>query len=133
MRAQKMKKIRFIIQEPSVNKIIGSEVVLPLSEDGSLVDAINEVDRMISSKGEFPLEEYHSLLHMVYDPTKNRFYNQVALTAQRKPGETLMVRDTPKASLPDEITVVLIPSGGCVTEWEDAIDYESFLRATSKM
>jgi hypothetical protein len=129
----KKKKIRFIIQEPSVNKIIGNEVALSLSEGASLVDAIIEVDRMTSSEGKFPSEEYCSLLHMVYDPIKNRFYNQVAVTAYRKPGETLMIRDKPKASLPDGITVILIPAGGCVSEWEDVIDYENFRRATSEI
>ena len=69
---------------------------------------------------------------MVFDPVKNRFYNQVAVTAYRGPGETVMVRDNPKAALPEGVAVVLIPSGGCVSEWEEAIDYEKFRKAISE-
>jgi len=126
-----MKKIKLVIQEPAVSTIISSEMMLSLPEEASLVDAINEVDGMIKSKGDFPLAEYHSLLHMVYDPVKNRFYNQVAVTAYREPGEMVMVRDNPRAVLPEGVTVVLIPSGGCVGEWEEAIDYEKFHKALS--
>ena len=66
-----MKKIKLVIQEPAVSTIISSEMMISLPEEASLVDAINEVDGMIKSKGDFPLAECHSLLQMVYDPVKN--------------------------------------------------------------
>ena len=65
---------------------------------------------------------------MIYNPFENRFYKQVAITAYKQSGQTLNVRDDPKKELPEGITVTLIPAGGCITEWEEAIDYAEFLK-----
>jgi len=126
-----MKRIKLFMHEPLINKVIGRELVLLLGDKASLIDAISEVDEMINSKGTFPVPDYRSLLHMVYNPVENRFYKQVAVTAYEQLGQRLNVRDNPKIELPEGITVTLIPAGGCITEWEEAIDYEEFLKATS--
>jgi len=55
----------------------------------------------------------------------------VAVTAYEESGQVLSVRDDPKKELPKEVTIILIPAGGCISEWEEAIDYEEFLKATS--
>jgi len=124
-----MKRIKLIIHEPSINKIIGSELNLLLSNEANLIDAISEVDIMISNKGKFPVPNYQSLLHMVYNPVQNRFYKQAAVTAYDESGQLLNARDYPKKVLPEEVTVVVIPAGGCMSEWEEAIDYKEFLKA----
>ena len=126
-----MKRIKLFIHEPSINKVIGRELNLSLNDKASLVDAISEVDKMINSKGGFPVPDYRSLLHMIYNPAENRFYKQVAITAYKQSGQMLNVRDDPKKELPEGITVTLIPAGGCIPEWEEAIDYEEFLKSTS--
>jgi len=123
-----MKRIKLFIHEPSINKIIGRELNLPLNDRASLIDAISEVDKIINSKGRFPLPDYGSLLHMVYNPVKNRFYKQVAITAYNQSGQILNVRDDPKKELPEGTMVTLIPAGGCITDWEEAINYEEFLK-----
>ena len=124
-----MKRIKLIVHEPSVNKIVGSELILELSGEANLVTAINEVDRLIDQRGGFPLSDYRSLLHMIYDPVGGRFYNQVAVAAYMEGGDVVNLRADPKQKLPAGVTVVLIPSGGCITEWETAIDYQEFRRA----
>jgi len=126
-----MKRIKLFIHEPSINKVIGRKLNLLLDDKANLVDAISEVDKMINSKGNFPVPDYRSLLHMIYNPVENRFYKQVAITTYKQSGQTLNLRDDPKKELPEGITVTLIPAGGCITEWEEAIDYEEFLKATS--
>jgi hypothetical protein len=126
-----MKRIKLFIHEPSINKVIGRELNLFLKDKASPVDAINEVDKIINSKGSFPITDYGSLLHMVYNPVENRFYKQVAITAYEQSGKTLNVRDNPKKPLPEEIALTLIPAGGCISEWEETIDYEEFLKATT--
>jgi len=126
-----MKRIKLFIHEPSVNKVIGSELNLSLDDKASLIDAISEVDKMINSRGSFPVPDYRSLLHMIYNPIENRFYKQVAVTAYKESSQMLNVRDDPKKELPERVTVTLIPTGGCISEWEEAIDYEEFLKATS--
>jgi hypothetical protein len=126
-----MKKIKLFIHEPLINKVIGRELNLLLDDKASLVDTIGEVDKIINSKGSFPVPDYRSLLHMIYNPVENRFYKQVAITAYKQSGQMLHVRDNPKKELPEGVTVTLIPAGGCISEWEEAIDYEEFLEATS--
>jgi len=116
-----MKKVRLVIHEPSVNKVIGSELSLLLPDNANLVDAISEVDKLINARGGFPVPNYRSLLHMVYNPVENRFYKQVAVTAHEKL-EMLNVRDNPKKELPEGTTIILIPTGGCISEWEEPID-----------
>lgn len=95
------------------------------------MDALDEVDKLIVSKGEFPVSDYRSLLHMIYNPIENRFYKQVAITAQKENNQTLNVRDNPKTELPEETTIILIPKGGCISEWEEAINYQEFSKAIS--
>lgn len=124
-----MKRIKFCIIEPSINKVVGREQNLSLNDKANLIDAINEVDKAIKSKGSFPVPTYHSLLHMTYNPVKNKFYKQVAITAYDKSGQVINVRDDPKKELPAETAITLIPAGGCISNWEEAIDYEEFLKA----
>ena len=124
-----MKRAKLIVHEPSVNKLIGSELLLQLDDTANLVDAINEVDRLISEKGGFPLPECRSLLHMVYNSVENRFYKQVAVAAYKEGEGMIDLRVDPKQKLSANVTVVLIPAGGCISEWEEAIDFEEFSNA----
>jgi len=126
-----MKGIRLIIHEPSINRVVGSELNMLLHDEFNLIDAINEVDKLISNRGGFPLPDYRSLLHMVYNPVENRFYKQVAVAAYKEPDQMLNVRDNPKKELPEGTTIILIPAGGCISEWEEALNYKEFLRAIS--
>ena len=126
-----MKRIKLFIHGPSINKVIGRELNLLLDEKANLIDVISEVDKTIEEKGSFPVPSYQSLLHMTYNPFENRFYKQVAITAYKQSGQPLKVRDDPKKELPEGTTVTLIPAGGCISEWEEAIDYEQFLKAIS--
>lgn len=124
-----MKQIKLVVHEPSINRIVGSELNLELNDEANVISAISEVDRLIDQKGDFPLSDYESLLHMTYDPLRNRFYNQVAVTAYLEGGDMINLRADPKQNLPAGATVVLIPSGGCISEWEIAIDNQEFRRA----
>ncbi|NIQ04194.1 MAG: hypothetical protein GWO20_00215, partial [Candidatus Korarchaeota archaeon] len=103
------------LHEPTINKILGRELSIALEDNASLVDAIREVDKMINRKGGFPVSEYRSLLHMVYNPVENRFYKQVAVIAYDESGQSLNIREDPKKQLPAGITVTLIPAGGCIS------------------
>ncbi|HKZ94801.1 MAG TPA: hypothetical protein VJ249_09540 [Candidatus Bathyarchaeia archaeon] len=124
-----MKRIKMIIHEPSVNKIIGRELELSLPDNANIIDAIGEADRLLKCKGGFPIPDYGSLAHMVYNPIENRFYKQVAVLTYDEKNQMFHVRSEPKTALPDRTTVVLIPAGGCISEWEEAIDFERFSRA----
>jgi len=126
-----MKRVKLVIHEPLINRVIGSELNLLLDDKANLVDAINEADKMINKKGGFPLPDYQSLLHMVYNPIENRFYKQVAVTAHNELGQMLNARDNPKNELPEGTTIILIPTGGCISEWEEALNHKEFSKAFS--
>ena len=127
-----MKKVKLVIRQYSINKIAGGTFELRLHEKANVIDAINEVDKMIGDKGRFLVKEYHSLLHMVYNPVKNRFYKQTAITAYTGPRKFLNVNENPERVLPDETVIILIPEGGCITATEDVLDYERFHKAISE-
>jgi len=126
-----MKRVKLVIHEPLINRVIGSELNLLLHDKASVVDAINEIDKLINNRGGFPLPDYQSFLHMVYNPVENRFYKQVAITAHKEPDQILNVKDNPKKELPKGTTIILIPTGGCISEWEEAINYQEFLKTIS--
>jgi len=52
-----MKRIKLFIYEPTINKVIGRELNLLLNDQANLIDAINEVDKIIRSKGSFPVPD----------------------------------------------------------------------------
>ena len=127
-----MKRIAFVLHEPSVNRIIGDKLNLTFEERASVIEVINEVDRLIRSKGGFPVPAYQSLLHMVYNPRENRFYKQAAIVAYKATGEMLNVREKPEQELPENAAVILIPAGGCISEWEEAVSPQEFLKVMHK-
>jgi len=126
-----MKRIVLHVVESSINRLIGGEAILCLSDQGTVLEAITEVDKRINAKGGFPLKEYGSLLHMVYNPTEDRFYTQIGVHAHRDSSERFDVKNTPHLVLPDGATVVLLPRAACAGDWEDAIDLEEFRRVIS--
>jgi len=127
-----MKKVKLVIHESSVNKQIGAELLLQMNDKANCIDVINEVDRLINERGGFSLPGYRSLLHMVYNPAENRFYKQVAVSAYKEGEGMINLRVDPKQQLPADVTVVLIPAGGCISEWEEVVDFEEFSRTVQK-
>lgn len=49
-----MKKAKLIIQESSISRVVDREFESLLSEKAIIIDAINEVDKMISGRESFP-------------------------------------------------------------------------------
>ncbi len=129
MRSKTMKSIKIMVgQIPAICKLVGDEAELLLDDTASILNAIDELDKMMAKKGGFPLREYGSLLHMVYNPLENRFYKQVAVIAYGQSGGMVNVRKNPNDELPDGAKVILVPQGVCITEWEKPMEYEVFLK-----
>ena len=121
-----MKKITFQIHEHDINKIIGRELELYLEDKANVIDVITEIDKIILTKNKFPSKDYGSLLHWVYNPIEQRFYEQIAIHAYTESQPFLDVRNNPKMQLPDNTTIVLIPGGPCVSAGDKPISYEEF-------
>jgi len=64
---------------------------------------------------------------MIYNPVENRFYKQVAIRAHAESDPRVDIRKDPRKKLPEKTTIILIPAGGCISEWEEALNYEIFL------
>jgi len=127
-----MKRVKLIVHEPSINRLIGAELLLQLDDKANCIDVISEVDRLINERGGFPLPSYRSLLHMVYNPVENRFYKQVAVSAYKEGEGMINLRADPRQQLPADVAVVLIPAGGCISEWEEVVDFQEFSGAVQR-
>ena len=111
-----------IIRQKEISKLFPRGLELLLEDNASALDAIKVVDEEIKRKcGNFPVKGFKSLLQMVYHPYENRFYKQVAIQASIKSKPFLNVRENPKMPLPNETIIILIPQGGCQTDWEEPV------------
>lgn len=127
-----MKHVTLEIQYRPIKEVLGREISLELQENATIIDAINEVDRAILKKGNFPSKDFGSLLHMTYNPTEERFYEQTGLRVSTPTVNFLNVRNNPKMELPDNTKIVLSPYGGCSTSSEEVVSYEEFRRCIEK-
>ena len=119
-----MVNVKFVLQQADIGRVIREPLNLNLDEGGSIIDAIRLVDgEILRRSGDFPVKGYKSLLHMVYHPFENRFYKQVAIQGYTGPGSFFNVREDPKRSLPNGITIILVPQGTCISEAEDIINW----------
>jgi hypothetical protein len=117
-----MKKVTLIVRQTEINKIFPNGLQLLLEDNASALDTIRAGDEEIKKKcGNFPVKGFKSLLQMVYHPYENRFYKQVAIQASIKSKPFLNIRENPKMPLPNDTIVILIPQGGCQTDWEEPI------------
>jgi len=116
--------VTFLLQHPVLNHVFKGPLELSLDEGSSVIDAIKLVDQEILRKVEkFPLRDYKSLLRMTYNPFTNGFYKQVAIQGYTTPGSFLNLRKDPKEPLPNGVTIVLVPEGPCISEWETVVDW----------
>ena len=116
-----MKKVILTVRQTEISRLFPNGFQLLLDDNASTLDAIKVADEEIKKKcAKFPVEKYKSLLHMIYHPHENRFYKQVAIQAHVK-SQFLNIRENPKMPLPNETTIILIPQGGCQTDWEEPV------------
>jgi len=128
-----MIKVRFQIHEREINKIIDKELELYLEDKSNIIDVINEVDKIILARDKFPSKDYGSLLHWIYNPIEQRFYEQTAIHAYTESNPFLNVRNNPRMGLPDNTTIILIPGGPCISAGDKPISYEDFKNSLNQL
>jgi len=117
-----MKNVTLIVRQTEISKLFPSGLQLLLEDNASTLDAIKAVDEELRRRcGKFPVKGFESLFQMVYHPYEDRFYNQVAIQAHVKSKPFLNVRESPKTPLPSETVIILVPHGGCQTDWEEPV------------
>ncbi len=115
-----MKSVTLIVRQTQINRIFPNGFQLLLEDNSSVLDAIRVADEEINNKVEkFPVEKCKSLLHMVYHPREDRFYKQVAVHAHTASNPFISLRENPRMPLPNRVTIILVPEGGCTTDWEE--------------
>ena len=117
-----MKQITLIVRQSEIGNKFPNGLKLLLKDDASILDAIKVFDEELGKRcGQFPIKGFKSLLQIVYHPHEHRFYKQAAIQAYAKSNQFLNIRENPNMPLPDETTIILIPEGGCSTDWEEPI------------
>jgi len=117
-----MKTVTLIVRQNEISRLFPNGLQLLLEDNGSTLDAIKAIDDEIIKKNvNFPVKGFKSLLQMVYHPVEERFYKQVAIQTQTKSNIFLNVRENPKMPLPSDTVIILVPQGGCQTDWEEPL------------
>lgn len=117
-----MKTVTLIVRQTEISKLFPNGLQFLLEDNASTLDAIKTMDREIKKTCEkFPVKGYESLLQMVYHPYEDRFYKQVAIQAHVESKPFINIRENPKMPLPNATTIILIPQGGCSTDWEEPV------------
>ena len=123
-----MKQVKLKVLDSSLKEVLGREFNIELDDEANILDLIIKIDA--TRKGKFFIKnypEYHSLLHLMWNPVKKRFYRQIALSAYTKDNKFFEVRKNPQLKLPDGLTIFL-GLGLCKSESEEIVDYVTFQR-----
>ena len=128
-----MKKVRIETKETSLNKRLGSVFTLALYNGANILYAIDKINWLIMRRlGRFPNDGFKSLLHMVYNPVRKRFYEQVIMHASSSKSAFLPIRNQPELELEDGTFVRLILMAVCADAPEPVLKYEEFHEALLK-
>jgi hypothetical protein len=118
-----MKRITLIVRQTELNKIFAEGLQLLLEDNSNIIDAVRQFDEEIKKRTqEFPIKKRKSLLPMVFHPHEERFYKQVTMQAYTDSDQFLNIRTNVKMPLPDNATIILVPEGGCTTDWEEPVE-----------
>ncbi|NWG11420.1 hypothetical protein HXY33_06725 [Candidatus Bathyarchaeota archaeon] len=117
-----MKTITLIVRHTEIGRFFPDGAQIVLDDNASALDAVKAMAEKIKKTfGKFPVKGFESLLQMVYHPHECRVYKQVAIQAYTRSKPFINVRNNLKMSLPNDTTLILIPQGGCTTDWEEPI------------
>ena len=124
-----MKKITVEIQESGINEKIGKKITLFLYEKANFIDVIKKIDKIILRRGKFPSDYYGCLLHWIYNPIENRFYEQSGIHVSSPSQPFINVRNDPQMKLPYDTTIILLPTGPCASSPDKVLSYKEFSEA----
>ena len=120
-----MKQVKLKVIDSSLKEVLGGEFTINLEDEADILDLIKKIDA--TRKGQFFIKnypEYHSLLHLMWNPIEKRFYRQIALSAYTKDNKFFEVRKNPQLKLPDELTIYF-GLGLCKSESEEIVGFET--------
>jgi len=124
-----VKKITIEFTDSRLIKKLGKRVELNLPDDANFLDALKIVSD--ETEDRFPIKdypEYHSLLHMIWNPIEKRIYKQIGTSAYYGERRFFDVRENMYSKLPDGLLISL-GTGLCKTETEEVIDFSKFREA----
>ena len=76
-----------------------------------LKEMLEQALEVLNPRGRLVVISYHSL--------EDRFYRQVAVQAYTASNPFINLRENPRMQLPNQVTIILVPEGGCTTDWEE--------------
>jgi hypothetical protein len=117
-----LKRVTLIVRQAEIGRIFSEGLQLLVEDKACVLDVMRKADDEMREKGEiFPLGKCKDLLYMVYHSTEDRLYKQVAIQAFAPGQPFLNVRENLRRPLPDQTTIILIPEGGCASDWEQPV------------
>jgi len=127
-----MKSVSIVFIDSRLINKIGKKTDLELPDDANFIHALKKISD--DTKDKFPIKdylEYHSLLHMVWNPIEERIYKHIGTSAHHGDRKFFDIRKNPYDTLPEGLTIYL-GTGLCKSETEEVVDYEKFQEAMSK-
>jgi hypothetical protein len=121
-----MKQVKLKVLDSSLKQVLGGGFTIRLQDEANILDLISKIDAC--KKGQFFVKdypEYHSLLHLMWNPVEKRFYRQIARSAYTTDNKFFEVRKNPHLELPDGLTIYL-GLGLCKSESEEFVDFKTF-------
>lgn len=110
-----MKNVRLLLDGKWIKDYVKGELNLYLFDGATVLYALAKVDWIIRRRfGKFPIKEFESLLHMLYNPLKGCFYEQVVMHASSN-SEFLPARNNPFLNLLDNTKIHLLLWAECGT------------------
>lgn len=90
------------------------DLPLNLENNATIKDAIAEADSKLGNTC--------SLRQLIWHPKENRFYRMVALMASCPEKPFINLRESIETPLPDNTRIVIVPDGGCSSDFEERIN-----------
>jgi hypothetical protein len=116
-----MTAVTVLVRQTQISRLSPEGFRILLADKANALEAIKAVDEEMKIRAfSFRVKGFESLLQMVFHPTENRFYKQVAIQASSE-SEFLDVRENSKMILPNDTLMILVPEGGCTTDWKEPV------------
>ncbi|NHI93938.1 MAG: hypothetical protein EAX96_15725 [Candidatus Lokiarchaeota archaeon] len=110
-----MKTIEFSVLNSEIRNIIET-MFLQLDDEADIIDIIAAGDRKFSEilgNKPFPIDIFQNLMHLLFNPETEEFYEDIGVEARDSKGKWLSIRRNPSINVPDKSFIYLTPDAGC--------------------
>jgi len=111
-----MKTVELAILNTEIMSIKKDSMFLSVENDASVIDILaagdNELKKLLGDKP-FPIDIFKNLLHLLYNPESNEFYEDIGVEARDQDKNWLPIVKDLSINIPDKSFIYLTPDAGC--------------------